>query len=115
MFKFLAFLFVLILILMSCQGSISTSPLHYENDIPVWLKLKIDSISTQSYYWGTSVHRCEWRGSYVYYLDIPVSSCMFCEVFDQYGEKINLQDAELFQDFLTNKRNDIIIWSWPMG
>ncbi len=80
-----------------------------EKDTPVWLKAKIEP--TDALY-GTRVYRYEWRGESVYYIENPISSCAYCELYDQDGAKIQLTDDPAFQDFLMNSENRTLICEW---
>ena len=89
-----------------------TEPFNYERDTPIWLKEKIISMSTNHDYFGAKVFRYEWHDKFLYHIMIPISSCAYCELYDQNGNKINFSDDETFQDFLINKKNEILVWEW---
>ena len=104
-----SFLFITFL---SCQKNNTVEPYNYKNDTPTWLKEKIDSMTTNpKYYWGTKVYRYEWDGKYVYHISIAISSCMYCELYEQDGKKLQL-DNVTFPDFLQNKKNEVLVWEW---
>lgn len=105
----------LFLIMFFCLISCSSNEIfNYEKDTPEWLKTKIDSISTsnQKYYFGTKVYRYEWNEEYVYHIKIPISSCMYCELFDDNGSKVQFTDNERSADFAINKKNETLVWQW---
>jgi hypothetical protein len=104
----LIFLF-LALLTICCNESNSVS---YDNDTPAWLRQKIDDMSVNINYYGARIYRYEWTGKYIYHIMIPISSCAYCEVYDQFGNKVIFKDDYMFQDFITNKKNEIIIWEW---
>ncbi len=104
-FLFLAFI--------SCNKGDITQPYNYERDTPEWLKEKIDSISVIQFYHGAKVYRYIWNRNYVYHIMIPISSCMYCEVYDYYGNKIEFTDDKMFSDFLNNKTGKVLVWEWP--
>lgn len=91
MFKILIILFLFLPAFTGCKLENITEPFNYERDVPIWLKAKIDSISTDPFYVGTQVYRNECNGIYIYYFAIPVSSCAYCEVYDPNGKKLLLQ------------------------
>jgi len=103
-----SFLFVTFL---SCQKDNATDPFNYERDTPVWLKEKIDSISANNNYFGSKVYRYEWRQKYAYHIMIPISSCAYCELYEQSGNKMKL-NSDMFADFLRNKKNEVLVWQW---
>src|SRR4030042_2776752 len=107
MFKII-FISSLFITFMSCQKDNSVELFNYERDTPVWLKEKIDSMSTNHYYYGTKVYRYEWNGEFTYHIMIPISSCAYCELYDQDGNKIQITDDDLFSDFQQNRRNEIL-------
>ena len=105
-FLFLAFI--------SCNKGDITQPYNYGRDTPEWLKEKIDSMSVNQLYYGSKVYRYTWDRKYVYHIMIPISSCMYCEVYDYYGNKIEFTENE-FSDFLNNKTGETFIWEWPLN
>lgn len=102
-----SFLFITLL---SCQNANSIEPINYEKDTPQWLKVKIDSMSTNPDYFGTKVYRCEWNSKFTYHIMIPISSCAYCEVYEQNGNKIQFTNDETFSDFIKNKNDEILVW-----
>ena len=99
-------------LVVGCHTENAAGPFDYERDTPVWLKAKIDSISDGPLAFGVRVYRYEWRGEFVYHIENPISSCAYCELYDQTGAKMQFPDNETFEDFLTNKKNRILIWEW---
>ncbi len=95
---------------LSCQNVSTVESLNYEKDTPVWLKAKIDTMSTGKYYMLAKVYRCEMNGEYIYYISNPISSCVYCEVYYQNGEKLNFEDEKVLYDFEHNKKNELLIW-----
>ncbi len=69
-------------------------------------------MSNNKSYFGTKVFRHEWHSDYVYYISIPISSCAYCEVYNQNGDKIHFTDDTMFQDYIDNRKNEILIWEW---
>ena len=103
-----SFLFAAIL---GCQKNNAVNTFNYEKDTPVWLREKIDSISTQKIYALTKVYRYELHNKYIYYFKIPLSSCVYCEVYDSNGNKIQFNDEKV-SDFEKNKKNEVLVWEW---
>jgi len=102
-------LLIALFYLSSCQKD--TSPIT-NIDTPDWLNSYIEEIQDEPSYIGTKVYRYEWKGSLVYHIEIPVSSCAYCEVYDQSGMKIEFKDDLMFQDFMNNKKNEVLVWEW---
>jgi hypothetical protein len=78
---------------------------------PQWLKAMTDTIRTKDYYWGSTIYRHDWKSKYYYHLMIPISSCAYCNVYDENGEKVNWS-TENSQDYMQNRKNEIIVWKW---
>ena len=95
--------------LFGCQKD--TSPIT-NVDTPEWLKNYIEDIQDNPNYLGTKIYRYEWKEKFVYHIWIPISSCAYCEIYNQKGEKISFKNDEEFQDFINKKKNEIIIWEW---
>ena len=105
-------IFITSFVILSFLGCENTNePFNYERDTPVWLKEKINNISSNQEYWGTIVYRYELNKKYYYHIMIPISSCGYCELFDENGDKILFGDDE-FSKFLQDKKNELIIWEW---
>ena len=67
-------------------------------------------MSVNKSYGGTVVYRYKWHNEYIYYIDIPISSCMYCEIYNQNGDKIQFTSDSQIQDFINNKTDEVIIW-----
>jgi hypothetical protein len=101
---------LLFLLIIACHHDNGVKPAE---NIPVWLDAKIDSMSGNLYYAGSVICRYTWNKAFVYHIDIPVSSCAYCELYDQRGAKIQITNDAQFKDFLNNKTNAVVIWKWP--
>lgn len=110
--KSFVILFLLLVVLSSCKKDNSVEPYNYERDTPAWLKAKIDSISTNHFYHGSKVYRHIWHNNYTYYFFIPLSSCMYCEVYYANGDKIKFTDTNMGQDYVNNRKAEVLIWEW---
>jgi len=88
----------------------NTSGFDYERDTPGWLKVKIDSMSSDPAYVLTKVYRYNYNSSFIYHIWIGLSSCLYCELYNQKGKKVTFNSDEELQDFLNKKKNEIIIW-----
>jgi hypothetical protein len=99
----------LLLLLNGCNKDSGVQP---SSDQPEWLRIKIDSMSANHDYSGTKVFRYKWRGDFVYHIEIPVSSCIYCELYTPEGVKIKFADNNELQDFMNNKTDMVLIWEW---
>lgn len=89
-----------------CQKD--TSPV---NETPTWLNNYIENIKEDPSYYGTVITRYEWKKKYYYDVDIPISSCIICDVYNQYGERMLWNDSSA-TDFVNNRKNGFVIWHW---
>ena len=110
--KLFAILSIVVIVSVGCQNGNSVEPFNYERDTPAWLKVKIDSMSTNQYYHGSQVYRYIWRNDFIYDIFIPVSSCVYCEVFNKDGAKITFTGDNMLQDYLNNRKDEILVWEW---
>jgi hypothetical protein len=95
---------LLLLLVFGCQKD--------SGKIPQWLKITIDSISTIQEYEGTTVYRYTWKNEYLYHIEIPISTCTYCELYNQSGTKIIFASDDQFRDFLDNKTDQEVLWEW---
>ncbi len=100
----------LILLIIGWQESNPAEPVNYDKDIPVWLKQIIVVMTEDQDYYGTKVYRYEWNGKFIYHIMIPISSCAYCEVYDQEGNKITFENDSAFEEFIKNRINETLIW-----
>jgi len=102
----------LTIILFGCSMGGGTETFNFEKDTPVWLKEKIGTISnfTGNYYDWTRVYRYEWNKSFIYLFYIPLSSCTYCELYHQDGNKVTAFNDSLLQDILQTRKGEILIW-----
>jgi len=110
---FLVFSLFLVTII-CCQSNVVES-YNYEKDTPVWLKVKIDSISTSdnNYYFGTEVYRYKWNDNFLFEFHIPLSSCMLCELYYYNGSKTNFPNDKTVQKYLNNRTDKVHVWKLP--
>ena len=104
-------LFLLINLLLSCQNNI-VQTYNYDQDTPAWLKSKIDSMITsgKNYYFGTEVNRYKWKDSMLVEFNIPLSSCMLCELYYYHGTKTDFKNDNTVLDYMNNKTDKVLIW-----
>jgi thioredoxin-related protein len=103
--KFVIIIGILIFSFLSCKKD------NVEQINPQWINTMVDTIKTQDSYWGSIIYRHDWKSKYYYHLMIPLSSCAYCNVYDENGEKVNWS-TENSQDYMQNRKNEVIIWKW---
>ena len=67
-----------------------------------------DTLETKNYYWGSKIYRHTWKSNYYYHLEIPLSSCLYCNIYKYNGENVNWK-TENMDDYLKNKQDEIIM------
>lgn len=102
------------IMLIGCKSN-SVEPYNYERDTPIWLQVKIDSITAthRDYYVGTKVYRYQWKGTFLFEFDIPLSSCRLCELYYYDGTKTNSPDSNTVLDYENNRTDKMFIWKYP--
>lgn len=80
------------------------------DDLPEWLNVKIEEFSEDKFYVFTCLYSYDWNNEKFYHFEIPLSSCAFCELYDNNGKKPFENDNEMFLDFIQNKTNKTLIW-----
>jgi len=73
---------------------------------PAWLKYRINSLLDNQNDFGAVIFRYKWNNMYVYHVQIPISSCAYCELYDQDGKKIIFSSDSLRYDFLKKKSDN---------
>jgi hypothetical protein len=102
---------LVLLLLVGCNTDNGVGPFDYGRDTPMWLKEKIEVMSTDTRsFVGTKVYRYNWHGQFVYHISIPLSSCVFCETYDQRGNKIQFTNDAMLQDFLSTRTDQVLVW-----
>ncbi len=82
-----------------------------EISLPDWMQNMTDTLETNDYYWGSKIHRHEWKTNYYYHLEIPLSSCAYCNVYEENGKSVDWE-IENVEDYWENKKNEKIMWEW---
>ena len=102
----------LIFFLIGCSAGSGSETYNFNKDTPEWLKEKIYGISSASGHYNdlTKVYRYDWKKSFIYYFYNPLSSCVYCELYDQDGKKITAANDSLLQNTLKNRNGEILIW-----
>jgi len=58
------------------------------------------------------VYRYELHGNFVYHIQIPISSCSYCDLFDNPGYQLDHTHEEIIADFIQNRYNEFVVWAW---
>jgi len=100
--KKIVFLFLLSFLVISCEKEEKLPP------NPEWLNTMISQLENSPLP-GIIIYAYKWNQDYYYYVLNPISSCMYCEIYDYSGTKITLTD-EKFIDFTTNSKRIKAVW-----
>ena len=103
--KYILTILILIFVFFGCEKE------NNETVQPSWLQGMIDTIETNDCYWGSKIYRHEWKFEHYYHLEIPLSSCAFCNVYKKDGKSVDWQ-IENIEDYWKNRKNEQIIWEW---
>jgi hypothetical protein len=99
--KKIAFVFLLSLLVMSCEKEEKLPP------NPEWLNTMISQM--ESSIPGTSVTAYKWNKEFFYLVSNPISSCLFCTFYNYSGELV-VWTEEKTADFGKNGRMIKVIW-----
>ena len=105
-------IFTFLFIFIGCHNNIVES-YDFERDTPEWLKVKIDSISTKTYYFGTVVNRYKWNNNYLFEFTIPLSSCVLCELYYYDGTKNKFTDDKTVLSYINTRTDKVFVWKYP--
>lgn len=81
------------------------------NNKPEWINEMTDTLETNDFYWGSKIYEYEWKSSLYYYLEIPLSSCEFCTIYDKNGNTVDWK-VENMNDYIKNRKKERIVWRW---
>ena len=81
------------------------------NNNPEWINKMTDSLETNDFYWGSKIYEHEWKSELYYHLEIPLSSCGFCCIYDENGISIDWQIEDM-DDYLENRKRERVVWTW---
>jgi hypothetical protein len=110
-------LIVILLFLLLGTGGCDDGAEEEENAIPAWLQEKIDALESVERFEKIRIHKCNWDGQILYYIEAPFLYCQWCQVFDTKGQNLNLPPAgaERQDSFLETRTDDKIVWESPWG
>ncbi len=108
MFKLIIVLYIFQTSILFCQVGDSAEVFDYTKDVPGWLKEKILTMSLdEKHYAGAKVFRYSFEGDYVYWINNPWSSCIYCELY--YADSTRLT-GESLREFEKEKDEPLLIW-----
>lgn len=89
------------------------------NNIPEWLKIKINEIET-TYAQDTNIvkikiNTCQWNGRVVFFIRNSLSSCVFCDVYYDDGSKIIFENLNKTNEFIAYSENWKLIYVFGNG
>ena len=102
------YLILIALFLITCENSQDIP------ELPEQIQARIYDLSGLEFA-GTIIYRYDWRNSQYYHVMIPISSCAYCEMYDEFGNLFEFSDNEELADFLANRKNQYIVWTWSEG
>jgi hypothetical protein len=100
--KKIAFVFLISLFVISCEKDEKLPP------NPDWLNTMISRLENSSLP-GITINAYKWNKVYYYHVLNPISSCMFCEVYDYSGDLIRWSNEEI-ADFVKNGKLIKAVW-----
>ena len=62
-------------------------------------------------YWGSKIYRHKYENEFYYHLEVPVSSCAYCDLYEFYGDKVSWSTNEI-EEYLSNRKEEKIIWRY---
>ncbi|MBN2664120.1 MAG: hypothetical protein JXR68_10765 [Bacteroidales bacterium] len=89
----------------------SCEKISQKNSLPDWLETLTDSLEVNDYYWGSKIYQYKLEKEYYYDLQIPISSCMYCNIYTEQGNLVNWTNKDI-EDYLENRKNELIVWKW---
>ena len=98
----IVFLFLLSFLVLSCERDENLPP------NPEWLNTKISQLASSPLP-GITINAYKWDNAYYYHVLNPISSCMFCEVYNYSGDLVTWTDDE-FKDFINNGKLIKAVW-----
>lgn len=92
----------------NCQEKDTSDVFNYDKDVPGWVKEKIIQMSLNEKQYGMAkVYRYEINDRYIFHIYNPLNSCIYCELYDEYGKRLNPDEAKYFNE---HKGEPLLIW-----
>jgi len=97
----------------------STVDIYEKSDIEGWLSTKIDEIENENSkniaIVKVKIYQGLWNKQTVYFITNGLSSCFFCEVYYENGEKIDFSTKNNSNDFCNKSKNWKLIYEYGNG
>jgi len=103
---------VQILLLIVFALTIASSCEKEDVDGPKWLEQKIADLSSNESHVGSTVYSHVWKSDVYYHIEIPISSCAYCEVYDKKGNKLDWAVSD-FEGYIAERKDEKVVWTWP--
>ena len=100
----ISFLFIF---LASCEKEETTN-----SEITEWLQPRIEELENSEHCF-CSLTRITYKKEYYYHIYCGIWSCMYCQLYNKNGELVNEIEGFDFEDFFTNKKDEVVLWSCP--
>jgi hypothetical protein len=111
------YIFIL-LVFAGCLSSCKDKDYYTKKDFPKWLIAKIDEIETTNSndiaIVKIRISKGEWKDNVTYFIKNNLTSCLFCEIYYENGEKVILLDNAI-SDFSSKSENWEIIYEFGNG
>lgn len=104
--KYMIFI-LFVFIILACEKKESMNV-----DAPLWLNEMVNDMESESTYIAAEFWRYSWNGDYYYELTSPIFSCLYCNVFDSQGNRMDWEIANL-DDFIKDRKDKTFIWKEP--
>ncbi len=99
------FLFACLCLILSTLSCDKKDEITDVDQFPAWLQTKITELTSEfDLCKMTDVTIIEYKGERYYHIYCGLWSCMYCQLFDQKGNRPTFTDLE-WNDFLTNKKD----------
>ncbi len=75
-----------------------------DDQLPYWLQTKVTELTSEfDHCKYTNVEVIEYKGKYYYNINCALWNCIYCQIYDQKGNRPDWINGEM-QDFLTNMK-----------
>ncbi len=97
------YLISILVLLFSCQKE--ETPIQ---NVPDWFLPQIEELEKSGCF-GCSITQITYDKNIYYHSYCSISSCVYCNLYDSTGKLVEW-DQEEFNNFLKNKKNEMVIW-----
>jgi hypothetical protein len=89
-----------------------------DKKLPAWLRQKINEIETMhndDFITAVGIFKGEWNLQTIYYISDNLSSCLFCEVYFENGERVGWSAYGGSSNFQSTSKNWICLYQFGKG